>query len=234
MGKDRKKTLATYIKRVLLAIAAPAWAIELPSERDFPTRTIEIEGFSFDSMSGTILWAQSGKKEPYHLTIDGMVEAPVQLGYDEVRGLPSVPQVSDFHCVEGWTIPQVQWSGIRFQDLLARVKPLKGAEFVVFHSLGETEAAPGGKKHYVECFSMADLLDASQEILLALDMDGAPLSYERGAPLRIVAPYRQAYKAAKFVHRVELIDRPQPGWWTLANPIYDFDALVPVYRLKRK
>jgi DMSO/TMAO reductase YedYZ molybdopterin-dependent catalytic subunit len=234
MGKDRKSRIARFFKRVLLAIAAPVWAMELPIERDFPTRTIEIEDFSFDPGSGTIHWTQSGTKDIYHLTVDGMVENPVRLGYMDVRALPSVSQVSDFHCVEGWTVPQVKWSGLRFRELLALVKPVKTAEFAIFHSLGETGSAPAGQKHYVECFSVADLLDPSQEILLALDMDDEPLSYDRGAPLRIVAPYRQAYKGAKFIHRVELMDRPLPGWWTLANPVYDFDARVPVYRLNKK
>ncbi len=215
-------------------MAAPAWAVELPRERDFPTRTIEIEEFSFDPESGTIHWAQSGTKQPYYLVIDGMVAQPLRLTYAEVRELPSVSQVSDFHCVEGWTVPQVHWSGVRFQDLWSRVNPLKGAEFAVFHSLGETASAPGGRKHYVECFPVSDLLDPTQEILLALDMDREPLTYDRGAPLRVVAPYRQAYKAAKFIHRVELTDRKHLGWWTLANPIYDFDAQVPAYRLHRR
>lgn len=49
----------------------------------------------------------------YRLTIDGLVEHPVTLTYDELRALPAVRQVSDFHCVEGWGIDDVMWDGGR-------------------------------------------------------------------------------------------------------------------------
>jgi hypothetical protein len=50
----------------------------------------------------------------------------------------------------------------------------------------------------------------------------------------VIAPYRLAYKSIKFVHRVEFSDKLQPGWWTLANSIYDWKALVPKGRLRKK
>lgn len=232
MENERTGKTLTLFKRILLAMVAPAWAVEVDPEEAFPTRTIEMESFSFDPVSGSIQWRQSKRTEPFRFTVDGLVETPVELRYADLRSLPSVTQVSDFHCVEGWTVPRVTWSGFKFQELLKLVRPLQGSDFVLFHSLGETESAPAGQKSYIECFSVADLLDAEQEILLVLDLDGKPLTYDRGAPLRIIAPYRQAYKSAKFVYRAEFTDRMHPGWWTLANPIYDADARVPPHRLE--
>ena len=33
--------------------------------------------------------------------------------------LPRAEQVSDFHCVTGWSVKNVHWAGVRFRDLLA-------------------------------------------------------------------------------------------------------------------
>ena len=55
----------------------------------------------------------------WRLTIDGLVEKPVPLTYEQLRALPRVDQVSTFHCVTGWTVSNVRWGGVRFRDLLA-------------------------------------------------------------------------------------------------------------------
>ena len=44
----------------------------------------------------------------YRLKIGGQVEKPVELTYAELTALPAVEQVSDFHCVTGWSVPGVQ------------------------------------------------------------------------------------------------------------------------------
>lgn len=200
----------------------------------FPTRTVEEDTFFFDPAAGRVRWKESGTDQPFTLIIDGLVEFPVELSYSKLLSLPQVTQVTDFHCVEGWTVPQVEWSGIKFEELLDLVKPLEGSEHVVFHALGKTSSAPHGQSHYAEAFRLSDLLDPGQKFLLALKMEGKPLPAERGAPLRVIAPYRQAYKSIKFVSRVEFTAEMRDGWWTLANPIYDVDAAIPEDRLKRK
>lgn len=201
---------------------------------EFPTRTVEEDTFSFHPGSGTIQWKESGSEQPFTLLIDGLVEVPVELSYSNLLSFEQSTQITDFHCVEGWTVPEIEWSGIRFKELLDRVRPLPSAKYVVFHALGKTSPAPRGQSHYIEAFRLADLLAPAQKIMLALKIDGKPLSAERGAPLRVIAPYRQAYKSIKFVSRVEFTAEMREGWWTLANPIYDVDAVVPEDRLARK
>lgn len=226
--------MLSFLKKVLISTTAPLLGVVVPSTGRFPTRTIEVDDFRFDSATAIVHGEVENKGEPYHLIIDGLVKQPLSLSYSQLRSLPSVAQVSDFHCVEGWTVPQVSWNGFRFRELLNLVQPLDGADFVTFHSLGHTSSSPRGQGHYRESFSLTDLMDPAQEILLALDMDGQPLSHDRGAPIRLIAPYRQAYKSIKFVCRIEFTSQLQPGWWTLANPIYDVDAHVPKNRLRNR
>ncbi len=197
----------------------------------FPVRTVEVEDFGFDHASGLV--TRAGQSEPYALVVDGLVERPARLSYADVRALPQVAQTSDFFCVEGWSVPDVSWSGVRLAQLAALVGPKPTARYVVFHALGQTLSRPGGLDHYVECLPLADLLDPELEYLLALDLAGAPLPLEHGAPLRLVCPFDLAYKAIKFVTRLEFAQTPQDGWWTRANGIYAATAPVEPERLRR-
>ena len=42
--------------------------------------------------------------------------------YRELLALPRVTQVSDFHCVTGWTVKNVHWTGVRITDIFAKVQ----------------------------------------------------------------------------------------------------------------
>jgi DMSO/TMAO reductase YedYZ molybdopterin-dependent catalytic subunit len=229
-----RRAMLKILNALGLAIAAPMIGLRELWAESFPTRTVEKKDFSFDPESGLVEWKSQGRKQEYRLIIDGLAAKPISLSYADLRKLPLITQASDFHCVEGWTIPKVSWTGFRFKELLDRVKPLPEAKYVVFHSLGETHGKPDGRSHYVESFSIDQLLDDAQQILLVLDKEGKPLSNERGAPLRVIAPFKQAYKSIKFVTRVEFVKDKQPGWWTLANSVYDWEANVPAARLRIK
>jgi len=196
----------------------------------FPTRTVEEDTFRFDPTRGEVVWG-NGRREPYALTLNGLVEAPARLSYKDLRALPQVKRTLDFHCVEGWSVEDAPWGGVEFRDLFARVRLKPAARYAVFHSLGSTQSV-GGLTHYVESLPLADLLNPALRCLLALDLEGAPLPDQRGAPARVVCPFDLAYKSIKFVTRVEFTAAAEPGWWTRANPIYPVNAPVPGNRLR--
>jgi DMSO/TMAO reductase YedYZ molybdopterin-dependent catalytic subunit len=199
--------------------------------RSFPVRTVEKGTFRFEPETGMV----RGKAvEPFRLLLDGLVEKPVYLSYEDLKNMPQVRQVSDFHCVEGWSVRDVPWGGVRFAEILKRVKIKTGAKYAVFHSLGTTSSRPAGQDHYIESLPLAELLDPKKECLLALTHEGKPLTHDHGAPCRVVAPFDLAYKNIKYVCRVEFSKDPLPGWWTLANPIYPIEAPVPTERLRKK
>jgi len=138
----------------------------------------------------------------YRLVIDGMVEQPLTLTYDELRGLPAVRQVSDFHCVEGWGVNDVQWDGVRLQSIIDRVRPTKTAEYITFHSLGGV---------YRDSLTMHQA--RLPDVLIAYDMDGEPLSEKHGLPLRLIMPRMFGYKGPKWLTRVEFRDVQDIGYW---------------------
>ncbi|MEZ4501393.1 MAG: molybdopterin-dependent oxidoreductase [Dehalococcoidia bacterium] len=140
--------------------------------------------------------------EDYRLVIDGLVERPMTLSYDELRELPAVRQVSDFHCVEGWGVDDVQWDGVRLQTIIDLARPTSEAGFITFHSLGDV---------YRDSLSLqqAGLPDA----MIAYDMDGSPLTPDHGLPLRTVMPRMFGYKGAKWLTRIEFRSEQDIGYW---------------------
>lgn len=224
----------------LKALGVAALLASLPSAlrayfvRSLPVRTVERETFLFDPASGSLSWEKERKREPYRLAVGGMVADPVELSYAELLALPRVSQTSDLHCVEGWSVKDIAWEGVRFSEIVRIARPLPGARYAVFHSLGETSSAPRGQGHYIECLPVGSLVDPARECLLALAISGKPLPHDHGAPLRLVAPLDLAYKSIKYVRRIDFVAEPVSGWWTLANPIYPADAPVPASRLRRK
>lgn len=149
----------------------------------------------------------------WRLTIDGLVERPQSLSYDELLALPSAEQVSDFHCVTGWTVKNVRWRGVRFTDLLSPAEPTGRAHALRFIS---------AENPYEDSLTLeqASLADA----MLAYEMDGQPLKREHGAPARVVIPEMYGYKNVKWVERIELVPKPGDGFWEKLG--YDRDAWV--------
>ena len=232
--------MAVWTRRIALkalscaaAVAAwpgMAWSMIVQA---FQTRTVEEGPPAFDSATGELVLTD-GSRETYALVVDGLAQRPLTLNYAQLRALPQVSQTSDFHCVEGWSVLDVAWGGVRLREIVELAKPAASATHVVFHALGETGYGKGALQNYHECLPLADLLRPELDYLLALDLGGAPLPLDRGAPVRLVCPFDLAYKSIKFVARIEFTDAPQDGWWTVANPVYPLNAPVPAKRLRRK
>jgi DMSO/TMAO reductase YedYZ molybdopterin-dependent catalytic subunit len=149
----------------------------------------------------------------WRLEIGGMVDRPVSLSYDELRALPRVEQVSDFHCVTGWSVGNVRWAGVRFDHLLAAAGPHADAAGLRFTS---------AESPYVDSLSLGQA--KLPDVLLAYEQDGKPLAQEHGAPVRVVIPDMYGYKNVKWVKRIDLVPEPRPGYWEVRG--YDADAWV--------
>jgi DMSO/TMAO reductase YedYZ molybdopterin-dependent catalytic subunit len=149
----------------------------------------------------------------WSLRIEGLVEQPQTLTYDDLRRLPRADQVSTFHCVTGWSVQNVRWAGVRFRDLLAAAQPKAQGTVLEFISA----EAP-----YADTLTLqqAELHDA----MLAYEMDGKPLPREHGAPVRVVIPEMYGYKNVKWVERIVLADGVSAGYWEQRG--YDIDAWV--------
>ena len=149
----------------------------------------------------------------WRLEITGLVRNPVQLTYAQLRALPRANQVSDFHCVTGWSVDNVRWGGVRFKDLLTLADPLPAAKAIRFVSL---------EQPYDDSLTLDQVRLGN--VMLAYEMDGQPLSRPHGAPARVVIPEMYGYKGVKWLTRMELVDHQPTGYWEGLG--YDQNAWV--------
>jgi DMSO/TMAO reductase YedYZ molybdopterin-dependent catalytic subunit len=171
---------------------------------------LPVGGWRIYTISGTMpLFDPSS----WRLEIDGLVKRPRSLSYDELRALPKAEQVSSFHCVTGWTVNNVHWAGVRFQQLFDLVQPLPAATAVRFVS---------AERPYEDSLTL-DQLHLS-DAMLAYELGGRPLSRAHGAPARVVLPEMYGYKGVKWLTRMELVPRQPAGYWEQNG--YDQDAWV--------
>jgi DMSO/TMAO reductase YedYZ molybdopterin-dependent catalytic subunit len=152
-------------------------------------------------------------RDTWRLNVGGLVEKELSLSYDDLRALPRSRQVSDFHCVTGWSVDGVRWGGIRITELFAQARPLPEAGAIQFVSA----EAP-----YLDSLTMQQAL--LHDVMLAYQMDGKPLPREHGAPLRLVIPEMYGYKSVKWVQQINLVPKAEDGYWEMLG--YDRDAWV--------
>jgi sulfoxide reductase catalytic subunit YedY len=176
--------------------------------------------------------AQAGKLaiRPWTVTIDGMVEAPITLGIDELLAkMPLEERPYRHRCVEAWSMA-VPWSGFALAALVALAKPLGSAKYLTMQTFLDPEVARGQRATwypwpYTEGLTMAE---ATNELaFMATGLYGKPLANANGAPLRLVVPWKYGFKSVKSVVRFEFTDqRPHTFWEVLGPDEYGFWANI--------
>jgi DMSO/TMAO reductase YedYZ molybdopterin-dependent catalytic subunit len=149
--------------------------------------------------------------DDWDLRVDGEVEAPLSLTWDELRSLPQAEVTADIHCVTRWSKLDTTWRGVRVRDLLERVAPtVRGTHLMAYCDGGYTTNLP---------------LEAvlADEVLVAHTYAGRPLEPDHGAPLRLLVPKRYFWKSAKFLRRLEVMSGDRMGFWELNGYHNDAD-----------
>jgi len=135
------------------------------------------------------------------LTIEGEVANPSTLTWEQLLGLPAVESKSDFHCVEGWSVRDCRWYGLRFSTLIELVKPSDEARHVSFRC----------SDGYTTSLEVCELV--GEDVLLAYKLNDKPLETPIGGPLRLVVPSKYAYKSAMWVERITFVKKKELGFW---------------------
>ena len=137
----------------------------------------------------------------YRLHVFGEVKKPVVLSWDDLTAFEAVELIADFHCVTGWSCPDVKWTGFHVQQIKNLVCPEPYVKSVMVYSLdGYTTNIP------VEYFF-------DEDVIFAYRLFDKPLSSDHGYPLRLVVPKLYSWKSAKFVHKIQFIEKDIPGYW---------------------
>ncbi|HEX3474670.1 MAG TPA: molybdopterin-dependent oxidoreductase [Kofleriaceae bacterium] len=134
----------------------------------------------------------------YRLRIRGLVGNPVELSLAELRALPHHEQITQHFCIQGWSAV-AKWGGVSMQTILDLVKPKPEAKWVVFYSLGDGP----DKGLYYDAHPIEQM--RYHLTMLAYDMNGEPLSYGHGAPLRLRNEVQLGFKQVKWIGGIEFI-----------------------------
>jgi DMSO/TMAO reductase YedYZ molybdopterin-dependent catalytic subunit len=171
---------------------------------------LPIGRFRFYDAAGT---DPSRSRADWKLRVDGLVHAPFELSYDELVALPPTRLTRDFQCVTGWRVHDVDWVGVRIADLLDRAGVQAGARALRIHSFdGE----------YTESLTLDQA--RRKDVLAAYRLDGGPISQAHGGPVRLYVAPMYGYKSLKWLDRIEVVNRVEPGYWEERG--YDVDAWV--------
>jgi DMSO/TMAO reductase YedYZ molybdopterin-dependent catalytic subunit len=157
------------------------------------------DSFRFYSVTGAV---PTKTAQTYRLAIDGMVTQPASYTLAELQAMPQTRLVRDFQCITGWRVPQVHWSGVRLSTLLDRAEPAAGAKAVRFRSFDGT---------YTESLTLEQA--RRDDVIVALQMLGAPVTHNHGGPVRMYVAPMYGYKSTKWLSGIELTANVEPGYW---------------------
>jgi DMSO/TMAO reductase YedYZ molybdopterin-dependent catalytic subunit len=140
-------------------------------------------------------------EENWDFEVYGLVRNPITMSYSELKKLPKIVSISDFHCVTGWSKFDNKWEGIRFRDLMKMVEPMEKARYATIECENDyTTSLPLKELEY-------------DDIILAYRLDDEDLPKQYGGPLRIVVPHKYAYKSGKWVRKIKLTEKQELGYW---------------------
>ena len=141
--------------------------------------------------------------DTWKLSVHGMTGHPVEWNWREFNELPRVRVFADFHCVTRWSRLGNVWEGVSTREIMARAGgPLPDAAFVLAHGYDEG---------FTTNVPLADFL--AEDALVALTHDGEPLTLDHGGPARLIVPQLYAWKSAKWLESIELLQRDRAGFW---------------------
>ena len=157
----------------------------------------------------------------WRLVVTGMVDRPFSLTFAQLKRLPTKTITSFHECYGSPLVPptkalrrtgNVQWTGVPLHTLLEKAGIQAGAQYVWSEGLDRGSFAKLEADRYQK-----DLLlnKATQsEVLIAYEMNGQPLSRNRGGPVRLSVPGYFGTNSTKWLCKLSVQDRRAPGIFT--------------------
>jgi DMSO/TMAO reductase YedYZ molybdopterin-dependent catalytic subunit len=140
--------------------------------------------------------------ERWELQVDGEVDKPFKLNWEEFNALPKATMKTDIHCVTRWSRLDMEWEGVPLDELIRRAGGLTDkAHYLIAFSYGG----------YSINLPVEDVTNG--KALVATRADGAPLTPEHGGPARLFVPHLYFWKSAKYVNKLTFTARDHPGFW---------------------
>jgi len=195
-------------------------------------------------------------RDEWWLHVEGEVEKPFEIDYEELLELESLTTPVTLECagnnrnflepkVKGvqWALGAVgtaEWTGVPLSILLDRADVKPDAREVILEGADggalEEPKRPSGKVQFARSIPLAK---AREDVLLAYKMNGNDLPPQHGFPLRAIVPGWYAMASIKWLQRIIVTDRPFSGYYQTLDYAFwkrrgDIAELAPLTEMQIK
>ena len=206
--RPREDGLEWPFRRVLQSNESLAEAYFRPSRLSptFPPSAI-----TYPKVNGGIGLDANYDPDNWRLRVEGIEGRPsAALSMADIRALPRRDMITELRCIEGWSII-VHWTGAALADVMGRLPPPRGTRFVAMET--------PNRGYYVGL----DMQSAAHpQTLLAYELNGQPLTWQHGAPLRLAIPVKYGIKNIKRLGVIRYTNVRPADYW--AERGYDWYA----------
>ncbi|MFJ8297440.1 sulfite oxidase [Streptomyces sp. NPDC094447] len=179
--------------------------------------------------------------------------SPVHFTYGQLRDLPSVTRTALIECAgngrslytsqqgepvtgTAWTLGAVgaaRWRGVRLADVLRRAGIARDA--VDLQPRGLDDPYVSGGVDYGRVRRPLPVAKAFDDVILAYEMNGEPLPYDHGHPVRLVVPSWVGIASVKWLGDIEVSTRPlsspwSTDWYRLFGDAHPAGGSAPITR----
>jgi DMSO/TMAO reductase YedYZ molybdopterin-dependent catalytic subunit len=176
--------------------------------------------------------------DSWSLTIDGLVARPLHLGFADLTAYPKCTITSFHQCCGSPLRPfeptrrisNVRWSGARLSDIMRDCRPAPEARYLWSYGADRGEFAGIYHDAYVKDLPLERM---SSDVLIAYELNDAPLPPEHGFPARLVVPGFYGTNSVKWLTRMTVAETRATGAFTTRwynDPVPDAAGeTVPVW-----
>lgn len=219
------KAKIVLLLSLLAIVLAPAMSC---NKSPYVSPTGEVEATEFmgkkltpisEQRNNALAGPQEINQKSYHLIVDGLVEKPLTLSYDDLLAYPQISKLMDLDCVEGWNFT-AKWTGPALDSIFNDARVKQEAIIAIFHTIDVPEGYSSLDISYIH----------EKNIIIALKLNDITLPQDRGFPFQVVAESKFGYKWAKWVTRIELSDNTSfRGYWEGAGYNNNADVNGPAF-----
>ena len=159
------------------------------------------------------------------VAVDGVVERPLTLSMEDIRSRPAITRPVTMECAgngrvlmppraesQPWLLEAVgnsEWTGTPLPPILDEAGVGPDAVELVF--TGADHGIQGDvEQDYQWSFSLEDIL--RDDVLLAYELNGAPLPPQHGFPIRLLVPDWYGMCSVKWLRRITAVAEPFEGF----------------------
>lgn len=159
--------------------------------------------------------------QKWRLVVTGLVSHPFSVDLAKLKALPC-RTITAFHECFGsplkpattalWRVGNVKWTGVSLRSLLDIAGVPQHATFVWSQGLDGGHFGGISADRYQKDLPMEKALQ--EDVLVAWEMNGHPLSVKRGGPVRLVVPGWFGTNSTKWLSKITVQDKRSPNPFT--------------------